>query len=460
MTDPLENKTAQEIIERYRRRTPGSAKLVKQAGRFLPGGDTRTITYYPPYPVSMVSGQGSRLIDVDGHSYLDLLYNYTSLIHGHAHPAITAAAQKQLEAGTALGAANEHQARLAEHLVDRVPGIDQVRFCNSGTEATMLAIRAARAFTGKSVILKMDGGYHGSHDTARVNGSPDMTARDRPASFAEPGVPQGVIDDVVCVPFNDPAAAEEVMADQADRLAAVIVEPLLGAGGLIPPEDGYLEELRALADRYGLLLIFDEIISLRLAHGGLQEEKGIRPDLTCLGKIIGGGFPVGAFGGRQEIMALFDPVRKDPLVHSGTFTGNSVTMVAGLTSLELLDRPMVAEINRFGELLRQGLTRAFESTGIKGRAGGSGSLAAVHWGEALPLNAKQAALGSIAAGSLPTLLHLELMNRGIFAAPRGLFVISTVMTETEINQAVEAFQDALAGLRGLVEEEYPQLLAD
>src|SRR5215510_10434374 len=370
-----------DIEQHYRRRTPRSAALHESSQKFLPGGDTRSITYFDPYPLFIQHGSGCRITDVDGNEYIDFLNNYKSLIHGHAHPRITEAVSRQLVKGTVYAAPLEVQAGLAQVLCERVPSLEQVRFCNSGTEATMGAIRAAKAFTGRNKIIKMEGGYHGSHDAAEVSLAPDVALAgpdDSPYSVGSSrGLFQGVLADVVVAPFNNIEATSALIRRHGDDLAAVILEPMMGSGGMIVALPEYLRAVRQETEACGALVIFDEVITFRLAYGGAQEIYQVKPDLTALGKIIGGGFPVGAFGGRADIMAQFNPQNKK-LAHSGTFNGNAITMVAGLAALEMLTRGEIARINQLGERLRNGLRRAF-AAGIDGQVTGIGSIARIHF---------------------------------------------------------------------------------
>ncbi len=455
MAEPDLHPTEADILMRYAERTVASRAHDARAKNRLPGGDTRTATYYPPYPAYMVEGRGCYLYDADGNKYLDLLNNYTSLLHGHAHPAVVEAARRQLEKGIVLGAAGEIQSRHAEHLCARIPSLERVRYCNSGTEATMFALRAARAYTGKDGFIKMDGGYHGSHDQAAVSVKPEaegpVTAR--PA----PGVPASVLNDVFVAPFNDLDAAKTILKAEADKIAAILVEPVIGAGGGVAPRPGYLAGLRELAERYDVLLIFDEVMTFRLGYGGFQEICRVEPDLTALGKIIGGGFPVGAFGGRAEIMARFDPAHPRPITHSGTFNGNNITLAAGLTALELYDRSEVERLNDLGERLREGFETALAETGLVGCVAGYGSLLTLHWRAEKPVRA--AVTAPSRAADLPRLLHLELMNRGLYSAPRGQYVLSTPMGRSEVEAALAAFKGALETLKPYIADVAPELIA-
>jgi glutamate-1-semialdehyde 2,1-aminomutase len=449
MTEAIKN----EILARYEAKTPTSKKLHTQASEFLPGGDTRAAIYFTPYPIYMERGDGCLISDYDGNTYLDFHNNYTSLIHGHNHGPTVRATQEQLVKGTVLGALSKAIIHHAEILRGRLPSLERLRYCNSGTEATMFAMRVARAFTGRNLIVKMDGGYHGTHDYVEVNMMPDMNPAPRPKRQASsPGVPQAVVEQMLIAPFNDLAAMEQILIENKGQVAAIITEPMLGAGGNIAPLPGYLKGLRDLADRYDILLIFDEIITFRTSLGGMQEIEGLRPDLTTLGKIIGGGLPVGAFGGRRDIMSIFDPNNEQGIHHSGTFNGNHLTMTAGIATLESYDQAAVAHVNRLGARLRDGFNDAFKEAGIRGQTTGIGSLCDVHWSDVSLTNAPQSQQVIQDARDLPKLLHLEMLAQGVFFPRRGQFCVSTAMTEHQVDQAIEVFNNSLHILKPLVAE--------
>ena len=437
------------IEDGYRARTRRSAALFDRAIRSLPGGDTRSALFYPPYPTFMRSGLGCRLTDVDGNEYLDFLNNYTSLVHGHAHPSIVAAITGQVAKGSAHGAPVELQIALAEAIARRVPSVERLRFANSGTEAVLNAIRAARAFTGRSKILKMEGGYHGTYDAVEVSVDPGAEPPPWPQGRPEgPGLSPGLTGEVMVAPFNDLERASDLIARCRDELAAVIVEPVLGAAGMIPAERAFLAGLREATAAYGVLLILDEVVTFRLAVGGAQELFAVRPDLTTFGKVIGGGLPVGAFGGRADVMELFDPRRSKHIPQSGTFNGNAATLAAGLETLELLTGEAIARINAQGAALRASLQAALEAAGARGQVTGLGSLSHVHFTDRPVRDYRSAA-----RGRRPTLwrcLHLALMNRGLFVAPRGMFITSTPMSDGDVQAATTRFGEALAELRPLL----------
>jgi glutamate-1-semialdehyde 2,1-aminomutase len=438
--DSVRVEIGEELVSEFRRRTPRSAEASAAAKKVMPGGDTRTVAFHAPYPLTVERGQGCRFVDVDGNEYVDVLNNYTSLIHGHAHPAITAAVTEQLPKGTNYATAVAAQTRLAEIVTSRVASVDLVRFTNSGTEATMNAIRAARAFTGRDLIVKMEGGYHGTYDDFEVSVHPDLAAAgpdDAPMPTLDTqGVPQNTLESVLVIPYNDVAAAERIFAERGDEIAAVILEPVMGAGGMIPAERDFLEVLRALTIKHDALLIFDEVMTFRLEPGGVQEHYRVRPDLTTFAKIIGGGFPVGAFGGRSEVMEQFDPARPRPLWQSGTFNGNAITMVAGAVAMEHYPAAEVARTNSLGDRLRDGFNATLRQAGVTGIATGYGSFVGVHFAEAPPTNYRMAVRGD---QTMKRLVHLGLLNEGVFCAPRLMFCTSTAMDEAVVDDVIAAF---------------------
>jgi glutamate-1-semialdehyde 2,1-aminomutase len=439
-----------QIIERYHARTPKSQAMSERARRVLPGGDTRTGVYYAPYPAFMVQGSGAYLTDLDGNHYLDFLNNFTSLVHGHAHPALINAAREQLPNGSVYAAPMVKQVELAELICERVPGVSQLRFCNSGTEATMLAVRAARAFTERSSIIKMLGAYHGSHDLAAATADPE----------ADRGIASGLRQNIFFAPFNDLAAVETLLAEHANEIAGILLEPVPNAGGIPIPKPGYLQGLRVLADKYKVLLIFDEVVTLRLSEGGYQKIARVTPDLTAMGKIIGGGFAVGAFGGKQEIMAQFDPAQKNPIPHSGTFNGHSVTMAAGIASLNALTQSEIDRINALGDKLAAGFDDAFAEAGIVGKTTNVGSLVQLHWRGGEIKNMGDVSQGFKNAGQLPYVLHLAMLNRGIYSAARGEFNISTVSDAEKVDTAISALNESLHELKPYIAATHPFLILD
>lgn len=422
----------------YRARTAASRGWFERAWNVLPGGDTRTGTFHAPYPLVVSRGEGCHLWDADGHRYIDTLYNFTSLLHGHAWPPAVEAITRQAALGTVHGTANELQVRLAESIQSRVPSVERLRFCNSGTEATMGALRAARAFTGRPAIMKMAGGYHGSHDVAAVG----MSA---PYDATPPGVAQGVVDDVIVGAFNDLDRTAALVREHRHRLAAVIVEPMLGSGAIVA-HPAFLRGLREVTRECGVLLVLDEVITFRLAVGGMQQVVGVTPDLTSFGKIIGGGLPVGAFGGRADVMAVYDPSRPGAIQHSGTYNGNATTMAAGLATLEAFDTAAATALNATGDALRERLNGAVGRLGLEAVVTGYGSLMQLHFTPRSPDCPTDAARGD---RRLIPLMHLALANRGVFSSTRQLYVLPTVVTPAVLAKFEAAFADALALVAGV-----------
>jgi glutamate-1-semialdehyde 2,1-aminomutase len=439
-----------DVLADYRAVSPRSAARHQAARRVMPGGDTRTVAFHAPYPLAIEHGEGCRIQDADGRTYIDLLNNYTSLIHGHAHPAVVAAVAEQLPHGSAFPAPNSYQTRLAEIITGRVASVDLVRFCNSGSEAVMNALRAARAFTGRDLIVKMEGGYHGTYDDVEVSVHPDPAdpaagPDDAPRPVLDTrGVPTNTSDNVLVTPLNDIDAITHLMRERGDDVAAVILEPVMGSGGVLPADRAFLEALRALTEEHGALLIFDEVMSFRLEPGGVQEHYEVRPDLTTFAKIIGGGFPVGAFGGRAAIMEQFDPLRPAPLWQSGTFNGNLITMTAGVAAMESYPPAEVARINALGERLRQGLRDLLREAGVVASVTGYGSFAGLHLGVERVGTYRDAAR---ADKGLARLLHLALLLEGIFVAPRLMMCTSTPMDDDTIDEVLAGFRRAVGEIR-------------
>ena len=344
--------------ERYLALTPNSRAAWEEAKEYLPGGDSRNSIFWDPYPVFVERASGAHVIDADGVDRLDFIGTMTTLILGHAPAPVVEAVRAQLERGVVYNAPNRHQIRLAKVLCDRIPSYELVRFTNSGTEATLNTIRAARAVTGKSLIAKVEGGYHGSHDTVSVSVRVDPAGageRARPdAVAATGGLADGVLDSVLVLPFNETEPARRILEEHKDQLAAVIIEPMLGSVGMLPGAKEFLTMLREFTRENGVVLIFDEVISFRVAPGGAQEYYGITPDMTSLGKIIGGGFPIGAFGGRKDIMDLYDPIEGPTVAHAGTFNANPATMLAGAVTMEQLTPEVYRRLAEVTDYLRQG----------------------------------------------------------------------------------------------------------
>jgi glutamate-1-semialdehyde 2,1-aminomutase len=433
---------------------PGSraAALFARAQGVLPGGNTRTTVHMAPHPPYADRGEGCWVTDVDGDRRLDCLNNYTALIHGHAHPAIVQAATARLARGSAFPMPTPEEIDLAALLVERLPSAERVRFTNSGTEAVMMALKGARAFTGRHRVAKFEGAYHGAYDYAEVSlASAPATwgPREAPASVpASRGTPPAVLEDVVVLPFNRTEAAVARIEREARHLAGVLVDPLPNRVGLVPPRPGFLDALREVTRAHGIVLIFDEVISFRIGYHGAQGVLGVTPDLTTLGKIIGGGFPVGAVAGRADVMAVFDPTGGAPAApHGGTFNANPVTMAAGLAAMRLLDRPAFQRLDDLGARLRAGLADCFERAGVTGGVNGMGSLFRLHATDREPIDYRSLRPEPAEAERLQRITR-GLLEAGVLVSPTGLGCLSTPMGEAELEALLETFAAVLAAEAG------------
>jgi glutamate-1-semialdehyde 2,1-aminomutase len=429
----------------YRQTTPASRALHEKAVAVMPGGTTRTTTYFDPYPLYIERGEGCRVWDADGTERIDMLGNYTAMILGHAAPKVVEAIRKQAARGTGFAAANPIEVQLATLLCERVPSLDKVRFCNSGTEATMFAMRLARAFTGRAKIARIEGGYHGTHDYAEVSTHPvvsDAGAPDAPTARPDSiGTPDWVLGQTVVLPFNNPDAAEAIIRREGRELAAVILEPIIGAGGVIAATVEFLERLRSVTRELGILLIFDEVISFRVAPGGAQQLYGVTPDLTTLGKIIGGGLPVAAFGGRADVMELLDPRRQPSLAQGGTYNGNPLGMAAGFATMTELTPDVYEELNRKGARVAEHLSEVFASRQVPVQVNSVGSLFALHFTDRPVVDYRTMAAAN---KKMARDLFLGLVNHGVLMAPRAMGALSTPMLEQDIQQFIDAVDSVVA----------------
>jgi glutamate-1-semialdehyde 2,1-aminomutase len=424
-----------------------SARLFERACAVLPGGNSRLTVSQNPYTLYATRGSGSRIYDADGVERIDFFNNATSLQHGHCHPAIVAAVAEQAGRLFAVGMATEAEIALAELIVSRVSSVDRIRFTNSGTEANLQAVRAARAFTGRQKIAKVEGGYHGSFDAVEVSlaSTPQNWGSDDPAPVAYArGTPRSALGETVVFPFNDVEALERIVGPQASEIAAILIDPLPSALGLAPPKPGYLQAVRDFADRHGIVLVFDEVVTFRLGYGGAQAFFGVEPHLTAFGKTIGGGLPVGAVGGRKDIMAVFDAREgKPPLPHAGTFNANPMTMTAGRVALEMMTAEEFERVNQLGERARKALAEAVAVAGAPARVTGIGSLAMLHLHEREVVDYRSY-FRRPEERALHEQLHRYLINHGIVTSQLGLASVSTPMRELEIDRLAET---VLAGLR-------------
>ena len=379
----MEKRKIQAEIDSYQTKTPKSLEMQRKASRYLPGGSSRGTAYFDPYPHFIERGKGSYVYDVDGNKYLDFMINATSLILGHANRHISAVIKDQIDLGAAYSGPTESQINLAEILCTRIPSIDTIRFTNSGTEATMMAIRAARLYTGKEKIVKIEGGYHGSHEYVSVS---VYTPQDKlnpsgPAPIPEyDGQPKNVAEGVFVVEYNDIEGMRDILDCYSHEIACVIMEPVVSSFGYLPADQEYLEFVREKTSELGIVLIFDEVQSFRLSSGGAQEFFNVVPDMTALGKIIGGGLAVGAFGGKKEIMNGFDPSNGGAeIAHAGTFNANPLTMKAGIVVMESLTDDVYLRMNALGKEIREKLNAVFSELDVSVQITGIGSFFGMHF---------------------------------------------------------------------------------
>ena len=421
-----------ESERRYVTNNPTSAANYAASTTSMPGGNTRTVIHFSPFPLTFTKAEGATLTDADGHKYSDFMGEYTAALYGHSDPVISQAVETALRQGIVRGGANDNEAAFSAAICDRFPAIDRVRFCNSGTESNLYALQTARAFTGRSDIIVMKAGYHGG--VLYFGGPCPLNV---PMPFHQ-------------VTYNDTAEAVAKIREVGDSLAAVIIEPMLGGGGCIPATSEFLKALREETRKTGALLIFDEVMTSRLAPGGLHGHFDIDPDLVTLGKYVGGGMSFGAFGGRADIMAHFDPREDGHWPHAGTFNNNALTMAAGLAGLTQVYTPdRVAAFNAVGDDLRAQLTAAIDSAGVPMCVTGMGSMAVFHFGPGPITTPGDAATVS---GDLKALLHLDMIERGFYYARRGMMALCLPVTGDDTARFAAAFEDVLTHRAPLIRE--------
>jgi len=416
----LNGRIWRDLVREYTAQTGASAQLYSELGQHLPGGQTRSVAHYEPHPVVLTDGSGALVHDLDGNEYIDVLNNYTSLVHGHAFAPVLSAVAATLPGGTVFPAPHPAQLRLAAMLTERYPAIERVRFTNSGTEAALLALRIARAATGRQRIVKFGGGYHGS-------------------------VPE-LIDSGPCtieVPYND---AERAVAAIDSSVAAVFAEPFLGSGGVITGTPEFLRAIEDRASATGCLFVLDEVQSLRNAVHGVHGALGLDPDLVLLGKIIGGGFPVGAVGGRATLLDLTIAGRPGSLPASGTFNGNVITMTAGAVSLSALDETSIARLTAGAQQVASEIESAAARADVPCAVSRAGSILQVHMLSELPDDPAAVDVPPI----LVSALHLALLLEGIYAAPRGMLNLSTALDDGQLERLTAGYASAFARVRDLV----------
>lgn len=433
-----------------------SAKIFERALRFLPGGNSRTTVFRDPYPLYAVRGRGSKIWDADGVERFDMVNNQSSLIHGHCHPAIVDAVQRQAQTLACAAMPTELEVDLAEIICRRIKSIERISFCNSGSEAVLFGLRAARAYTGRDMVAKAEGAYHGNTSSMEVSvfPTPDRWGEAScPASVPEGlGITERTLQDTLVLPFNDVDASRRLIEAHAGRLACIVVDPAPPRMGFLAATDDYLGMLRDVTRKHGIVLMFDEVYSFRQGLNGAQGNRGVEADLTSLGKLIGGGLPIGATGGREEIMAVFDPRGGGPKVdHGGTFNANPLTMAAGVAAMQLLTPEAFEHLGELGDRARAGMKAAFDRRGVPVVMNGTGSLFSIAIGIGDPIrnmrDATMALLNTVWKNRTPLELgmafHEALLKRGvIFAAPCN-FILSTVMTAADIELFLEKAEDAL-----------------
>jgi glutamate-1-semialdehyde 2,1-aminomutase len=431
-----------------------SAQLFDRALAVMPGGNSRHTVFFAPYPIYAARAEGALVWDVDGTPRVDMINNYSSLIHGHNHPAIVAAIVSQAHRLLSVAMPTEEEVELAEEICHRLPNLEQLRFTNSGTEAVMMCIKAARAFTGRTKIAKVEGAYHGSDSTAGVSNAPDPALwgeAEAPASLPGPGGTPHIAADVVVLPMNDVDNGRRILRAHAADLAGAILDPLPSHLGYQAATADFIAMLREETEKAGALLIFDEVYSFRLGFNGAQGALDARPDLTALGKIIGGGLPVGAIGGRADIMtALFDARSGRPrMTHGGTFNANPMTMAAGLAAMKLFDKAAFDRLSALGDRLRAGLKEAVKVSGAPATVRGATSMTSLfHVEEDLPTHRHMVAAmhAHPEARTRTEGFFRHFLDHGVIIGAAGLFVLSTANTEDQIDRACELSLEALRAL--------------
>jgi len=413
-----------QLEERYVGANPKSGAQFDASLKTMPGANTRSVLFYDPFPVTLVGGKAAVVTDLDGHDYVDFLGEYTAGLYGHSDPTIAAAVRKALAAGTVLGGPNPYEAELATLMCERFPSVERVRFCNSGTEGNLMALSLARVATGRDTIMVFDGAYHGGV-----------------FYYAHGGSPMNVPFPTIVGEYNDADRARALITEHAADLAAIIVEPMMGSGGGIAGTPEFLGALRAEADRHGIVLVFDEVMTSRLAPGGLQERLGILPDLTSFGKYLGGGLTFGAFGGSAKLMGRFDPRSADALPHSGTYNNNMLTMAAGAAGLRDVFTPQAAaHLNESGDRLRQRLQEAARAAGVPAQISGVGSILAVHFQERPIVRPADTEDTPLAARKL---FHLAMLHEGLYLARRGFISLSLPLQAADYDRFVTGFETFL-----------------
>ncbi|HUI67684.1 MAG TPA: glutamate-1-semialdehyde 2,1-aminomutase [Nitrospirota bacterium] len=422
-----------------------SRRLFEEAKKHIPGGVNSPVRAFRSVggePLFIRKAKGSKIVDADGKAYIDYVLSWGPMILGHAHPQVTNALKKAIANGTSYGAPTELEITLAKMVKKAVPSIEMVRMVSSGTEATMSAIRVARGHTGRDKIVKFEGGYHGHGNSLLVKAGSGVATFGLPDS---PGVPKDLAKLTITIPYNDLDAFKDVASREGEQIACIIVEPVAGNMGCVPPEPGFLQGLRQVCDQYGIILIFDEVMTgFRLAYGGAQQLYKVKPDLTCLGKVIGGGLPVGAFGGRREIMEKVAPI--GPIYQAGTLSGNPLAMTAGIETLKLLSKPGVYKtLEKISADLEQGLRAAAAEAGLPVTFNRVGSM---FTGFFTDQKVKDFSSAKTSDTTRFGKYFLSMLKNGVNLAPSQFEAafVSLAHTRLDVSKTIEAARKSLKGL--------------
>ncbi len=442
MEDPMKREMAAESLaalvsavdrarSTYWQANPASREQIAQASAYLPGGNTRSVLHYAPFPLVMARGNGCRLWDVDGHEYLDFLGEFTAGLYGHSNEVIGGAITSALSLGINMGAPGRKEAELGRIICERFPSIELVRFTNSGTEANLMALAAATTFTERRKVLVFSGAYHGGV-----------------LAFARGGSPVNVPHDFLVATYNDLRGTEALIATHGSELAAILVEPMLGSGGCIPGDPTFLAMLRREATAVGAVLIFDEVMTSRLSAGGRQELLKLQPDITTLGKYLGGGMSIGAFGGRRDIMSMFDPTQPHAFAHAGTFNNNALSMAAGVAALTQVLTPTAASaLNARGDELRSQLNQLAHDAKAPMQWLGLGSLMSLHCTDK---EIRSSADSAQENALMKELFFFDMLRDGIYLARRGFIALSLSIGDTECERLLGAVRLFLRERRDLL----------
>jgi glutamate-1-semialdehyde 2,1-aminomutase len=433
-----------------------SAALYERALKIMPGGCSRNTILRKPHPVYAAYAKGCTITDIEGVKRIDFSNNMASLIHGHAHPKVVEAINEQVKLGTAYAVGTVQEIEYAEHLLSRSPNFEKIRFANSGTEAVMACLKAARAYTGRPKIAKVEGAYHGLYDYAEVSQCPtpkNWGKEDHPASVpVSHGTPQAALDDVVVIPFNDPEHAVALLDEHKDDVACVLIDLMPHRVGLVPVFEEFIDALQSWTQKNGALLVLDEVITFRCGYGGAQEKHNIHPDLTALGKIIGGGFPVGALAGRAEVMEVMNPLADKVLFpHSGTFSANPITMTAGRVSMEMYDQSAVKKLNRLSAYARDCISQAIQVSGIPACITGGGSMFRIQLKAEAPQNYR-AAFTTPTEKKATAMLLDHLFDNGFILMNTCSGALSTAMTQKHVDMLAETLLEGFRKIRGMLRD--------